>query len=100
MSNPIKVLRGGSLEFVDGRILIKNWSLNMGGRTGDLKIHNFEILIAVRDYMNAEFDVALMMQDDDQYGKARMVQARVSQILEVPQASPVPKKRHPWWRFW
>lgn len=100
MSTPIRVIKSGTLELTPSNIVLRNWNFNMGDRTGAFETYNFEIMIAVRDYMNARFDAALMMQGDESFGEERLTAAMIMQMLQMPESIPMPKKRRPWWRFW
>lgn len=100
MSAPIKVLQGGTLGLMPNDIVLKNWQFDMGGRTGPFETHNVEVMIAVRDYVNARFDAALMMQSDEHFESDRLTEAMIVQMMRMPKSIPMPvPKKKSWWRW-
>lgn len=99
---PITIVAAGeiSLTDVDRGILLRKWSVNMGGRPGAVSDYHVEILIAVRDHMVSCFDEQIMMADDMRFSPDLAGNALMAQMLHAPKTVPTPPKRHPWWRFW
>lgn len=95
---PITILRAGEISLTSNGIMLRNWTVNLGGRPGEISDYQTEMLVAVRDHMVACFDARLMMAEDGFFSDDMANSALIKQIMSAPETVPAPPRKVPWWR--
>jgi hypothetical protein len=96
--DPIIILRAGEISLTPNGIMLRNWTVNLGGRPGEVSDYRAEMLVAVRDHMVACFDARLMLADDRFFSEDLSGSALIKQIMSAPETVPMPPRKVPWWR--